>query len=1208
MTTHLSARLAWHMDGWEGRPCQDPATNCYCVGPHSYPGEMIKEQRQLTPDSGGRLRCRSARVEDGTPPCIYSMNAFGTRELRAYSTPPDFFNDDTETRYWALPPATVCVWPYEVMYGEDVRVGERSYDYATRLKNAQDYFAQFTVDKSLIFYYANYSNPFSQDEDQKYVAVGVSRLKAVGDILYYQGISDRVRERYAGGFVWQMNLTSHYPEQGMRIPYHLYRDQPDVLQRISLVPDNPRNFKFATREVADDDALGLVERLIDVARYLKDIGDTSEDWSLRLEWLESLVTELWRSRGLYPGLPAVLELLKYVEGIRYFKQSVEAGREHEAKDALFAVIEGKVDSLPGQTADGELLARVRRAWRLRNHDEQHLLKDVLPRLDLAPTQVELVLSDDSETACCVAARAAEITANPYVLCEQYVGTGPDDTIPFGKIDRGVLPSPQLGGPAMAEPDDPRRLRALCVDRLKRVTTHAFEPASSVIEDVNRRLAVLADWRKATFNERYLRADQDFLSQALTLRESEGQLYLYLKSVYEDEREIEQQLRSLAARSDIRLRSPVTDLNWREWLYQSGSKLAERQPDEYERAISGQVSVCHRIFLRPVAVLGGAAGTGKTTAIKALISAIERAHGTGTSFQILAPTGKAADRIRSITGKAASTIHSFLAAHNWLNENMTFRRSGGQQVENINTYIIDEASMVDLELMAALFRSINWNTVQRLVLVGDPNQLPPIGRGRVFADVIEWLQDTNPEGVGLLQSNIRQMENRLAGRGTAMLELASLYVRNRNGKGDDSAETQPAEVMLGRVQVGGDIDNDLRVIYWSGADDLHAKLASLMVADMEKDTETTLDPERPYELWRKALSDDQGTGAAEKSQVISPYRGEFFGTDGLNELLQSHAQKRMLEKVGSLGGITLFDKVIQYRNRGKSDPLSAFNLRSRVVEPVEVYNGEIGLVKPHGFDGSSWQGRHFWFRRFQVVFSRKLQYWVNYGSELGNWPQGKPIKSERVEDNLELAYAISVHKAQGSEFERVYFVVPKHKRALLSRELFYTGLTRATRHCTLLVEEDISPLLSMYRPEASHLMGINSSIFGFRPVPAEWLQRSEWYQEGKIHRTLASQMVRSKSEVIIANILLDRQIPFDYEVPLYAPDGTFYLPDFTLVWSGEKWYWEHLGMLHNSEYRRHWEAKRAWYGKHGFADRLIVTTEEEGFDSAEVIRTLEKTLR
>jgi len=101
------------------------------------------------------------------------------------------------------------------------------------------------------------------------------------------------------------------------------------------------------------------------------------------------------------------------------------------------------------------------------------------------------------------------------------------------------------------------------------------------------------------------------------------------------------------------------------------------------------------------------------------------------------------------------------------------------------------------------------------------------------------------------------------------------------------------------------------------------------------------------------------------------------------------------------------------------------------------------------------------------------------------------------------------------------------------------------------------------------------------------------------------MVRSKSEVIIANMLFDRGIPFKYEVPLYAPDGTFYLPDFTVRWHGEDWYWEHFGLMQNEAYRNHNETKMTWYERHGFKDRLITTTEEGGFDSIAALAVIQR---
>src|SRR5439155_8436095 len=131
-----------------------------------------------------------------------------------------------------------------------------------------------------------------------------------------------------------------------------------------------------------------------------------------------------------------------------------------------------------------------------------------------------------------------------------------------------------------------------------------------------------------------------------------------------------------------------------------------------------------------------------------------------------------------------------------------------------------------------------------------------------------------------------------------------------------------------------------------------------------------------------------------------------------------------------------------------------------------------------------------------------------------------------------------------------------------------------------------------RPEKSHLVGINASLFSFHPVPDKMRTMHEWYEEGKIQQTLADIMVRSKSEVIIANMLAERDIPFQYEVRLTAPDGTFYLPDFTITWAGERYYWEHVGRLDLDEYRNHWETKNGWYEKY-FPGRLVTT--EEGTD-------------
>ncbi len=1196
MATHLSARLAWHLDGWNGHICRNPSSNRHCIGPHSYPGDEIKERRDLAWET--TVAGKPCSSIDGIPPCIYSINAFGADTLTAVKEPPRFLTSASKTS-WQLPPATVCIWPYEEMYRDEVYT-DGKVDNAKRFNHMTEFFASIENDKSLVFHYANYSNPLSTEDRKRYVVVGMARIKKLGDIEYYDGTDAETKRTNAGGYIWQRNIETHYPDQGLRLPYHRYLDQPEVLERIALVPENPRCFKYASRHVSDDDALSLVERFIEIVAFLRDEGDNSENWTLRLEWLNSLMAELWRSRGLYPGLARVLDMVGLAEAVTPFRVAAAKADEQSFRDAAFAWIENELPQFPGLNLGPADTTRIRRQWKLRSDEERMLLRDVLPRFDLPLDQMKRVLSD-KRTDNCVSASLTEIAVNPYLLVEQFVGDDSDDVVPFSRIDHGVYPSPGVGGEMLFDTDDWRRLRALAAGRLRYETKHTFLSCGQILQDVNRLLSPYPEWKRAAFTERYLEVDRESLEEAITFRKEGSRDYAYLKAVYEAERCIEDRVRKLAAYSDISFKSPITEKHWRELLFEAASPLATKARDEYEKAIQAQAAVCSQIFVRPLSVVWGAAGTGKTTIIRAILQAIEKAHGPDATFLLLAPTGKAADRIREKTGKLASTIHAFLYKRQWLNPNLTVRPSGGLKEDKVTTFVIDEASMLNLELLAALFRTINWSVVQRLIIVGDPNQLPPIGRGKVFADIIDWLRTHSPTSVGELTINLRQMENQIGGRGTGILDLASLYVRSAGKDQKDEEESLRAEEMFQRLQdlpADGAVDKDLRVLFWKDAADLFDKLVKRMVADMELDTGRAFDPAAPHKLWLAASKTGEGTYRPNYHQVISPYLHEDFGTVAVNLRLQQEARAAALSRVGSLAGITLFDKVMQTRNRGPSEPLRAWNSRTDASEPCEIFNGELGYVMPHRLDNAKkqWQRTGFLLKRFSVQFSRKEYLAVGYGRELGSYIRNNRqiwIKEELPEENLELAYAISVHKSQGSEFDRVYFILPKQKKALLSPELFYTGITRATRHCTIFIEHDISPLLRIRRPEASHLVGINCSLFDFTPAPDgfELLRREGYLEEGKIHRSLADVMVRSKSEVIIANMLFEREIAFDYEKPLYAPDGSFYLPDFTILWRGERYFWEHLGLLVREEYRNKWALKNAWYERH-FPGRLV-TTEESG---------------
>lgn len=1001
-------------------------------------------------------------------------------------------------------------------------------------------------------------------------------------------------DRYAGGFLWQREITSNYPEEGLRIPYHIYKNDPQILEKIVVYPENSRNFKYGTRHISDDDALVLIEQLIEVVGTLKEIGDTTENWDERIRWLNSLIAELWTSRGAYPGLANVMDAIGFHEAITYFKENVvkDSTQEELCKKSIFDFLNDETDEIPGIRMGDRRKRDLKRRWKLKTDPEKNLLENVLIKFHLTSDQMAHIRWEKREEYG-INASLEEIGENPYLLTEQYIGEGPDDVISFNKIDHGIFPSPDIsiGERFDFEVDDAYRLRALCVEQLKRDQPHTFQSVNQIIHAVNHRLSYLPEWKRHQFNDRYFEVDKEILSESLTMRtDHEGEQYLYLKTNYDDERLIESQLRNLANRPDIEFRRPLTKETWKGYLMNSDSPIIRADPNLYDEILSEQAEICARLFVKPLSIISGGAGTGKTTLIKAIINAIRVVDGRGSSIQLLAPTGKAADRVREITGGSASTIHSVLAKHGWLLKNFGFRRKDGSQA-SFSTVIIDESSMLDLSLIGTLVKCINWHSVKRLILIGDPNQLPPIGYGKIFSELIDWLNQNYPENLGVLQTNIRQLLNKIEDRGTGILDLASLYTRSSHDEPDRKHRT---ETMIKKIQLGGEIDQDLRVLYWKDYDELQEVLLDQITQDIEQDLGEPFDSDR-FELWSKAFNiEENGKQEPDYMQIISPYRGEFYGVDSVNSWIQQHFNTRYFTKNGTVAGITYYDKVIQIRNRPKSNQIWAWNTRIRKNEQIEVYNGEIGFVKPHAFDSKRWFWNNFRPRRVQVTLQRKQHYWIDFRSQ------------NQIEENLELAYAVSVHKAQGSEFQRVYFILPKSKKSLLTTELLYTGITRAETHTTLLIEEDHTPLLSLLRPENSQLNKINSSLFEFKPIPQELLSINEWYEEGKIHRTLTNEMVRSKSETIIANMLFERDIPFTYETPLYAKDGTFFLPDFTIQWQGQEWYWEHLGMLHDEGYRNHWETKKQWYQDNGFYENVITSTEEKGIDSPKIQELIDET--
>jgi len=1165
MAANITVRLPWHMNGWNGTVCEDPKGNTYCSGRHSYPGDAISHSKNVEYE----IKCAGEHSSklDIPPPCALSCNAFGSESIRCLHNPPEWFNGAQGV--WAdVPPYTVNIWPYEQMYTDEViatAAKGRSYNHDTRRKLSKEYFDKLTPNETVLVYYSNYSNPFSDEEKQRYIVVGIARLnEPVGKEQFFENVSDENKRDYANGLVWQRSLTSAYPEQGMRIPYDLYYENQKILDNIIIEPDNPRAFKYATREISDDDLITLVERFIGVADYLTEINDTSQNWDLRKQWLTELLSDLWKNRGAYPGFPQVLNYLDRAELAKRYLAETRTNGSVSAYEAIKAELLGD--------------PKMKRTIALKGKDKECLLLDIIPRFNLTKEQIAALI-DKGGADNGIVVSAKEIAENPYLLCEQYIGNNQDDVISFYQIDNGALPSPEYGVEKMSDADSAERFRALCVDALRWDNTHTFTPSERILDLVNHRVSKMRDWRQNAFADVYFEVDRETLAKAITFRtdEKSDRLYLYLNEVYEDERLVESTLKNLATRADILLKQPVTADKFKDTLFEGASPLV-RIP-EYSEAIQKQAEVCAEVFRKGLCVISGAAGTGKTSLVSRIIEKIKQTEGAGVSIKLLAPTGKAAERIREKTGQTATTIHSLIASGGWLNDNVSFKRSGGKQDKDVNTVIIDETSMVDLSLLATLFRAIHWNNVKRLILVGDPNQLPPIGRGKVFSDTIEWLRNDYPENVGELKHNIRQMENRINNRGTGIVDLAEILIQEKQNDIPKSAR----EEVLRKIQEGDVVDKDLTVRYWQNVDDLD----ELLRLELMQDLGVGKEPEKLPEYWMNAckLPNSQDRNPS-FFQILSPFRGDEHGTDRLNATLQKLLNGGWSSKF-TLDTITLFDKVIQFINRPRSRPIYAYNWETSKNEWIEVFNGDMGFAYLHPFDKSKLRYMNR-LEHFNVKFKGKSNFSVGYGTGLGKNDRGWYIKEPPI-DNLELAYAISVHKSQGSEFGTVYLILPKRKSSTLSMELLYTAVTRAKGKLVLFIQEDISALSCLTKIERSAVRRINSSVFKFEPLPEQLSYLPSYYEEYKVISTLEDYFVRSKSEALIANTLHLTELDFSYEKPLFAPDGTMYLPDFTVTFQGNDYYWEHWGLLDKERYAAQTEVKKKWYEKH-FPGRLIETNE------------------
>lgn len=369
----------------------------------------------------------------------------------------------------------------------------------------------------------------------------------------------------------------------------------------------------------------------------------------------------------------------------------------------------------------------------------------------------------------------------------------------------------------------------------------------------------------------------------------------------------------------------------------------------------------------VMILTGGPGTGKTTVIKALISIYKS---IGLKVVLAAPTGRAAMRMSEATSEEAKTIHRMLEMERTQEGSINFGKNAKNPLTE-NVVIIDEASMIDLELVTALFRSLRRGT--RLILIGDSDQLPSVGAGNVIADLI---------GCGQVKT----------------IRLTEIF---RQAK-ESLIVTNAHKINMGESPILSSTSGNF-----------------FFVKREEKDI-----PETVASLITERLPKTYGQGIRDRIQIITPSKKGYGGVEALNKILQDRLNPPLRFKTEKVAHGTVFregDKVMQTANNYEIE------WEKNGITGTGIFNGDIGIIEDIDLSDEV----------MRIRFDDRV---ASYSFDLL--------------DEVELAYSITVHKSQGSEYPVV--IIPMYSCApmLMTRNLFYTAVTRARSMVILVGRADI----------------------------------------------------------------------------------------------------------------------------------------------------------
>lgn len=384
------------------------------------------------------------------------------------------------------------------------------------------------------------------------------------------------------------------------------------------------------------------------------------------------------------------------------------------------------------------------------------------------------------------------------------------------------------------------------------------------------------------------------------------------------------------------------------------KIEEIEETRNIKLANGQRQAIKKSLDHGVFLITGGPGTGKTTALKALIDVYEF---MGKKIKLAAPTGRAAKRMKESTGHDALTLHKLLE--------INFTDSKDIYYDPIDlecdVLIVDEMSMVDIMLMETLLRSLEKGV--RLILVGDPDQLPSVGAGNVLRDIIDSKLFSQVNLVEIF----RQKEESMIIKNAHLINKGERPILN---------------------------NNDFFLISEQGEN---------------KGLEIIKD------LLSKRLGEYYGIDSSD-IQVLSPMKKGLLGTFNLNKVLQELLNKSQ-EKIEVFGKtFKLYDRVIQMKNNYDLEAIIENDFYKETTKGV--FNGDLGYISSIDVEE----------KILEVTFddAKKVKY----------LPEDL--------DQLELSYAMTIHKSQGSEFPVVVIPLFWAPPMLLTRNLIYTAITRASK--------------------------------------------------------------------------------------------------------------------------------------------------------------------